>query len=587
MKAKFIVIAAVMMTAAAWGYTYNWTGAAGNDDFNDEANWEAEGSASSDPVYRFPGTGKVGSVVRLTDDFTATQIIFTNAADQATLTLDLGGHAITLFSTFSSRYCFYNRSPLILTNGAFSVQSPYPGAFWGLSDIDDLKVSFLDMRLECPTYYTSSYYKSLSRKSLYFKDSFVTNFPGQEHLRSNDEIVFDHCLYSQKPYRKHFGFGSGVTNATLRFSNGCTFDRYDYQFVFQAFDDAVGNRVIIDSGTELPFFGSSNRHTLSGTNSVFAISNAYVNGYASVGGCSNALIFSEAAYTNTDANSGMSVSGVGNKVLFDSVQDRISFYYLNLSNAKKTRDMCLELADNTVLSNKSFNFRPYTSDGTHLLLGTNCVLRLGYLMMYVDGTALSTNALFEVNEDSALLIDGQYVSSGFFGYNTRLVLNNGTFRYRGGGSYIVSWAGTTVELNGDKAKYIVDGYFNFGREVAAHPELYGVLKFRPGPTGYGGETPIQLKNVNSYLTLGTNTVFKFDLRDYLRDKRVRHHRIPLMTGDPSKWKSGFRPDLARLTETLEIKPKGWTKNEQVIYDNKKNAVCLDFDFNLGLMILVR
>ncbi len=114
-----------------------------------------------------------------------------------------------------------------------------------------------------------------------------------------------------------------------------------------------------------------------------------------------------------------------------------------------------------------------------------------------------------------------------------------------------------------------------------------MLKFRPGPTGYGGETPIQLKNVNSYLTLGTNTVFKFDLRDYLRDKRVRHHRIPLMTGDPVKWKDGFRPNLARLTETLEIKPKGWTKNEQVIYDDKKKAVCLDFDFNLGLMILVR
>ena len=47
------------------------------------------------------------------------------------------------------------------------------------------------------------------------------------------------------------------------------------------------------------------------------------------------------------------------------------------------------------------------------------------------------------------------------------------------------------------------------------------------------------------------------------------------------------PNLARLTETLEIKPKGWTKNEQVIYDSTKKAVCLDFDFNLGLMILVR
>ena len=586
-------VLALMQSALAANYTnyrYHWTNATGDGDFNNEANWEEESyvlTSKISPTYLFPDKGAVNGTVKLTDDFAVNHLAFTNESGQATATLDLQGHQITV----SESYRFQIASPLVLSNGAFKVSSIYTHGYWGRPDVELMRVRFEDMSFDVPEASKSTYAHFMGPRQLYFKDSYVTNFPSRTMVGSDAEVTYDNCIYSKSTVKMHFGPTDGMTNTTVRFSNGSTVDRWDYQYSFECKPSAVNNRIVVDSGAYLPFIGRSSAtiFTLDGTNNVFAISNACANGFISLAGVSNTLIFSHAAYTNDASAYGIRFDkSIGNRMLFDEPQDLFRLSYLDFAGAN-TVDPLIELADNTVISNRSFNFRPYDASGMVVRLGTNSILRIGYPMMESDKGGLPSNALYEVNADAKLLVDTAYTRSGFCGSDLIIRLNNGMLNFTHNNAYLVISAGTRVELNGDRARLICAGYTTFGKAYDAYPGLIPVVSFRPGPTGYCGEAPFRVRKTG-YNTMATNTVFEADLRDYIRDKTTRHHRIPLITGKPSEWDTGKKvavPDLDRLTETLIVKPVGHTKNERLVYDADLNAICLDFDLIVGLMILVR
>lgn len=590
-----MMLGTLLVSAAAWGktydnYYYNWTGAAGNGILNDEANWQEEVLVTTSdikPTYRFPYLGTVGEKVTLTEDFAVPNLVFTNAPGQALLTIDLAGHAMALGTENYQSVTFANQSPLMLSNGVFKVSNTYFYSNWGVPDAGAVDVRFVDISASYTVARDSTYVRHIGPQKLLFKDSVLTNFPGNVGIGSNSEVLFDNCQYYKNG--EYYRLRAGTTNATVRFSNGSVVTRGATTVAIVHGANVCGNRIIFDSGSTCTFFGKSgtSNPTLNGTNNVIAVSNACVKGLVSLTGVSNRVIFSESDYSGPLVFDGTSIDfwGEGNEVAFSGRGEKFTFTSLNVTG--QARNPVVRLEDNSSLSN-AFTIYATRSSGLKVLLGTNSILKTSELRMYDNSnkSSNSTNALFRVGQDALFSIGSASQSYGFYGEGTRLVLDNGAYEFRNSNGYSRHYAGTSIELNGDKAWYKTASYFKFGLADFEKPDLHGTILFRPGPTGYGGTAPIRIGMLR-LSTMAANTVFKFDLRDYLRDSRVRHHRIPLMNGNPTSWDSSARPDLARLTEALEITPKGRTKNEQIIYDSVQNAVCLDFDQVLGLMIIVR
>ena len=588
----------VFTSAAATRHRYYWANLLGSNVFNDMENWVDETfSASGNPYYYFPSAAS-GETVTMGADFTAYLFYFTNEVDVGTTTLDFNGQMLAL--TGKNHWTHYqNASPIVLKNGEFKPNATQRYAVFGREDGKPVEMRFERMIISANDFASADYAKTYGPCRFTFKDSFATNFPASLATTSDSEMTFDNSTYLAYA----ISFASQATNATMRFVNGAKWMTSNSAREWIKTGPGNANcRIIMSPGTK-----SNSKIVIEGTNNVLAVTNCVLSP-VSVSGLGNLALLDNVDLEYTPAaGAGLSIGGTNSEIRLSGNLDGINMFRAWYGSGSKGARLVFD--DNTVMTNYT-SFAPFFQRAVDpvLSVGTNCYVKFHTLFMNayektggwhgVD----STNALIYVGRGSKVeLVRIDYAGMGgaLNGHNAKFVLDDGQLLYTGGKGSTVIYRGVTIEMKGDDAAFRAQGDGGSGDVPircgldAGDRDEPTTLAYRPGPLAYHGVAPFWAKTLSSsYMT--SNTVLKVDLSDYIPSQTTRHHLIPLIKGNPSKWATASdvagkpKPDVEWLTKNLTIEPANdRVSNARIVYDADLDAISLAFELNFGLMILVR
>ena len=607
LSAALVVLGALAAQAASTCHNYNWTNSLGDGNFSDDGNWTTEtySAPAAKEAWQFPHDAS-GGLVYLTEDFAKPQqsnyFTFTNGVGLATTTLDLKGHTLDLGIRWLHGD-FQNGSPIVMSNGTFlATASNQRYGRYGRTDDQLVEVLFKDMVVRHSAFSAAHGPTSVGPHAFTFVDSVVTNFPSYVGTLSDSELTYDNssCYVDTQ-----MSFAPSATNATIRLVNNTVWTTGNSaQYWIKTNPGNVNCRVVMTSGAS----SNTQKYYLDGTNNVLALTNV-VSKMVYVGGKSNF-----ADLHSVSANYGVNVEGFvmegedGTIRLSGDLSEfkltPMHFYITPARDPLRTSVRSrFEFADNTTMTSEVMQVHFGLADSPTFYLGTNCFVNVAGLLMNANPAGSSacwngfdsTNALVYVGNGSVLQkvgigFNGKGAGS-FSGYNAKLTLDNGKYRYTGfkGGQAV--YCGVTIELLGDESEFFIgyqastDGPLYLGLDAGDHG-MGTVFKFRPGPLAYHGVPPVGMKTVGSS-TMSDKVSIKVDLSDYIPSQTTRRHVIPLIKGNPSKWAEP-KPDLQHLTDTLTIeRANDRVSNARIVYDADLDAISLAFDLNFGLMILVR
>lgn len=585
-------------TAAKYtNHRYFWSNLLETGDFNDLGNWADEvvsESSSKPPYYFFPAQGS-GGTVKLSEDFACRYLVFTNAANAGTTTLDFDGHTISMPERWSNTY-YRNKSPVVLTNGTLVLTGTQRSGIFGLEDGSIPELRFENMTLSANEF-ASGYLPNLTGPyKCYFRNSTVTNFPTAAATCSNVELTYDNTFNFSAT---KLGMLADATNVTISLVNGTRWNTgNNAQNWIKTGPGNADCRFVFGPGT----LSNSQKVVLEGTNNTFAATNTTIPQISLSGYGNRAVIDNVALECTPAAGSGMSLNGTNNTITASGILDDINMVRAWYGNGSKNAR--IEFCDNTVLTNHA-SFRPYFQRASEPVfwVGTNCQIRFsGFQMNSANQVAAwngmdSTNALIHIGKGSKVANNNISLPdncTAFNGYNALVELDNGQYLYEGFKGTTAIYCGVTIAMNGDDSAFRIVGepISNPGGSCPLHCGLKGgnhdlptVLSFKPGPQGYHGIAPFSVKTLSaSYMT--SNTVIKVDLSEFTQGKTSLRHIIPLIKGNPSRW-STPKPDVDWLTENLTVEPAGRIANAKIVYDESLDAISLSFSIKRGLVILFR
>ena len=319
-------VAALAAFAAGAATTYTWQNTDGTGVLNTPDNWSpALGPLVRNDVYSIPlPADGAGGRFSLNDDLTASTFrISGGTSDGASAVFDLGGHRlnVTNINNNSGYLDIATGNPVAFLNGI--VQPRYYLRLGNSSDSSvPVRLAFTNVVATYINYYTR-YAKVISAD---FSDCFLTNFPKGGAIGSNTHLEFHNTVYSLKTMNQHFGAGAGKTNVTMRFTDGCTFDRYNSAFTFGN-GNAVSNcHYSFETGSDLKY-----KLNIKGAYNAVGFTNATLFGQFDLGGANSVFSFHDGIVSNYPASGTLinNLQGTGNLLSFTGPRAYARMQYLD------------------------------------------------------------------------------------------------------------------------------------------------------------------------------------------------------------------------------------------------------------------
>ena len=314
-----------------------------------------------------------------------------------------------------------------------------------------------------------------------------------------------------------------------------------------------GGRIVVDGGSTLRLQSANYYMAAAGAKGVsMSVTNSslFTGGNLVLNSFSNTLTLCNSRFSGSQT---LQISGLGNRFVVsgDCGTTPISLAVFTGTNNWVVLEDGARLASTTTAKLQNGSAGPC---GYHI--GRNAFLFCGYSGLSA-GNAGTSNGWVVVEEGGEFSVsNGDGDTCGLAGYDTRWILNNGTYSCSNNMVRVGNYSkhrGTRLELNGDDANF-----FAMNLRIGNTGNTTNLtIALNPGAGAYGDRAPLWSKRA---VTFDGACVFEIDLRAPLRARAANEIlRLPVVQAAVDVSGSAFTlstENLAKLNEQLVTQPPG-------------------------------
>lgn len=567
-----LAVAAVAGVMVAFAADYTWDGGAGTPFLNgaeNAANWSGDVVPTSSDTAKITFSEGVPTYLSLVENWSVKNLTFANSLRPA-VTVDLKDKKLDV----SGGKILIDGVPLTFKDGvlAFNTFQPCKATTGPFIDLTFTNVQAVVRQNSNSVW--SEMHRATQGGIIRTIDSVVTNLPLSTANCTN--LCIRSVVSGWQP-NSQGGSGwawilsdhSTATNVTANLGSRCGRIVVENGSVFHAWggpgnqyggltigakDSAAHDNYITMSNSTLHV---SARMTVAGTNDTVVLHNTSI-----VGGTEFAL------------------TGVSNKFVVTTSPGQAVSSAIKFTLGRETS---YEIGKGTTYTNRDA-MAVYQARGVTISAEEDSLWRVSKITTKNNNDVLR-NSTMTVEKGATVSLDLFSGSDGFNGYTNAIVCKGSVLIDKTAelGKYSPADA-LTLELVGDDAEFIagVNIGGSTGHLILGNAALKDVLtiKFRPGPSGFGGVAPLRtILDTNVYGTYLYDAILDVDASDCVKAVAARHeaYRIPLVHGGSFLTIS----DLAAIKAKSRLVPS----DGQLVQDG--NTLYFEFHKKPGLMILVR